>query len=153
MTQLDISMPLPTSSASESWTGKVAREINIVGGGALQGIGNGLAETASHPLEFGANLATSAALMLAMRAPGWIKAPAAAVAFVGTLDFGKNAIGQVNSALPAIQDLWSTDKNIKTDGAAIEQNLVPIDDQAGRRRQKEVHLTCTMLQYHPEAPL
>jgi hypothetical protein len=126
MTQLDQSSLLPTAEASENWASKVAREINVVGGGTLQGIGNGISETASHPLEFGANLATSAAFMLAMRAPGWIKAPAAVVGVIGSLDFGIHAVSKVGSTLPAIQDLWSSDKNIKRDRAVVEQNLGPL---------------------------
>jgi S1-C subfamily serine protease len=100
-----------TGEESEFLWSKVLREISVVGGGAITGIGDGLYDLKSHPLRLAQDLATSGGLMLALRGPAFVRVAATAASTLGGLSFAKQLASDVAESVPVLEDTWNSAAN------------------------------------------
>jgi hypothetical protein len=83
---------LNTNGSAKSDLSVGTRVAALAESAAVGTVTHGLDQIVNHPLEVGSQVLGAAALGLALRGPAWTRLPAMAVAFVGTISYGKTLL-------------------------------------------------------------
>lgn len=114
-------------SLEESALSKLARESDVVLGGAALGLVKyGVSSISEEPLSFGASVGLGLAFSAALKGPPILRGPATVAAAAFTAKFAFDSLAAVNDCLPIVQRVWNSDAEQSQNREAIAARLGPV---------------------------